>query len=82
MEPALAKHKQIVVAAHGNSLRGILKYLKNISDPDIVGINIPTGIPYVFEFDDQMKLLKDYYLGDPETIKKLEDEVANQGKKK
>ena len=82
MEPALAKHKQIVVAAHGNSLRGILKYLKNISDQDIVGINLPTGIPYVFEFDDQMKLQKDYFLGDPEVIKKLMDEVANQGKKK
>ena len=59
-----------------------LKYLKNISDQEIVGINLPTGIPYVFEFDDNMKLLKDYFLGDPEVIKKLMDEVANQGKKK
>ncbi len=82
MEPMLARHKQIVVAAHGNSLRGILKYLKNISDQEIVGINLPTGIPYVFEFDDQMKLQKDYFLGDPEVIKKLMEEVANQGKKK
>lgn len=82
MEPMLARQKQIVVAAHGNSLRGILKYLKNISDQEIVGINLPTGIPYVFEFDDQMNLQKDYFLGDPEVIKKLMEEVANQGKKK
>ncbi|MEI7982766.1 MAG: 2,3-bisphosphoglycerate-dependent phosphoglycerate mutase, partial [Bacteroidota bacterium] len=82
MEPALARHKQVVVAAHGNSLRGILKYLKNISDQDIVGINLPTGIPYVFEFDETMKLQRDYFLGDPEVIKKLMEEVANQGKKK
>jgi 2,3-bisphosphoglycerate-dependent phosphoglycerate mutase len=82
MAPALAKHKEVVVAAHGNSLRGILKYLKNISDEEIVGINLPTGIPYVFEFDDRMTLLKDYFLGDPEVIKKLMEEVANQGKKK
>jgi 2,3-bisphosphoglycerate-dependent phosphoglycerate mutase len=82
MEPALAKYKQVVVAAHGNSLRGILKYLKNISDQDIVGINLPTGIPYVFEFDDNMIMQKDYFLGDPDVIQKLMDEVAKQGKKK
>ena len=82
MEPALAQHNQILVAAHGNSLRGVLKYLKNISDQDILSINIPTGIPYVFEFDDHMNLQKDYYLGDPEVISKLMAEVANQGKKK
>jgi len=82
MEPALKKQGQVIVAAHGNSLRGIVKYLKNISDEDIVGLNLPTGIPYVFEFDDQMNLLKDYFLGDPEVIKKLMEEVANQGKKK
>lgn len=82
MAPALAKYKQVIVAAHGNSLRGILKYLKNISDNEIVGINIPTGIPYIFEFDDNMVLQKDYYIGDPEVIKKLMEEVANQGKKK
>ncbi|MCX6281849.1 MAG: 2,3-diphosphoglycerate-dependent phosphoglycerate mutase [Bacteroidetes bacterium] len=82
MEPNLIVHKEILVAAHGNSLRGIVKYLKNISDEDIVGLNLPTGIPYVFEFDDNMSLLKDYFLGDPEVIQKLMDEVANQGKKK
>jgi 2,3-bisphosphoglycerate-dependent phosphoglycerate mutase len=82
ISPALARHKQVVVAAHGNSLRGILKHLKNISDQDIVSINLPTGIPYVFEFDEQMVLQKDYFLGDPEVIKKLMEEVANQGKRK
>lgn len=82
MEPNLIVHKEVLVTAHGNSLRGIVKYLKNISDEDIIGLNLPTGIPYVFEFDDNMNLLKDYFLGDPEVIKKLMDEVANQGKKK
>jgi 2,3-bisphosphoglycerate-dependent phosphoglycerate mutase len=78
----LLEHGEVVVAAHGNSLRGIVKYLKKISDEDIPGMNIPTGIPYVFEFDDQMNLLKDYYIRDPEVIRKLMEEVANQGKKK
>lgn len=82
MEPSLRKHKEVIVAAHGNSLRGIVKYLKNISDNEIVALNLPTGIPYVFEFDDQMNLAKDYFLGDPDVIKKLMEEVANQGKKK
>jgi len=82
MEPNLIVHKEVLVAAHGNSLRGIVKYLKGISDEDIIGLNLPTGIPYVFEFDDNMNLQKDYFLGDPEVIKKLMEEVANQGKKK
>ncbi len=82
MEPDLRKYKEIIVSAHGNSLRGVVKHLKNVSDEDIVSLNLPTGIPYVFEFDDAMKLQKDYFLGDPEVIKKLMEEVANQGKKK
>lgn len=82
MEPNLRKHKEVIVAAHGNSLRGIVKYLKNISDNDIVGLNLPTGIPYVFEFNTNMVLVRDYFLGDPEVIKKLMEEVANQGKKR
>jgi len=77
----LIKFKQVLVAAHGNSLRGIIKHLKNISDNDIVSLNLPTGIPYIFEFDDNMVLQKDYFLADEETLKKLMDEVANQGKK-
>lgn len=79
---SLKKYDQVLVAAHGNSLRAVIKYLKNISDEDIVALNLPTGIPYVFEFDDQLKLTNDYFLGDPEVIKKLMEEVANQAKSK
>ena len=80
--PKLKECHDIVIAAHGNSLRGIIKYLKNISDEDIVNLNLPTGIPYIFEFDDNMNLPKDYFLADEETVKKLMEAVANQGKKK
>lgn len=80
--PNLETADELLVVAHGNSLRGIIKYLKGISDQDIVSLNLPTAVPYVFEFDDEMKLAKDYFLGDPEEIKKLMDAVANQGKKK
>ena len=73
---------QILVTAHGNSLRGIIKYLKNIPNEEIVGLNLPTAVPYVFDFDDDLHLINDYFLGDPEEIKKLMDAVANQGKKK
>jgi len=79
---SLSKHDQILVAAHGNSLRAVIKHVKGISDEDIISLNLPTGIPYVFEFDDDMNFVKDYFLGDPEVIKKLMDEVANQGKAK
>ncbi|HHT29428.1 MULTISPECIES: 2,3-diphosphoglycerate-dependent phosphoglycerate mutase [Petrimonas] len=76
------KYNEVIIAAHGNSLRGIIKHLKGISDEDIISLNLPTAVPYVFEFDDNMNLLKDYFLGDPEEIKKLMDAVANQAKKK
>lgn len=79
---SLKSNSQVLVAAHGNSLRAVIKYLKGISDADIVSLNLPTGIPYVFEFDDNLNLIKDYFLGDEETIKKLMEEVANQGKAK
>jgi len=81
IEKKLREEKEIIIAAHGNSLRAIVKHLKNISNEDIVSLNLPTGIPYVFEFDQNMKLVKDYFLADEETLKKLMDEVANQGKK-
>ncbi len=81
MVPTLKKNKQVLVAAHGNSLRGIIKHIKNIGDADIISLNLPTGIPYVFEFDENMQLQADYFLGDAEEIKKLMDAVANQGKK-
>lgn len=80
--PELKKQEELLVVAHGNSLRGIIKYLKNISDEDIVKLNLPTAVPYVFEFDEKLDLQKDYFLGDPEEIRKLMEAVASQGKKK
>lgn len=62
IKPSLEKEEEILVAAHGNSLRAVVKTLKNISDEEIVHLNLPTGIPYVFEFDDNMNLVKDYFL--------------------
>ena len=80
--PRLEQEDNLLVTAHGNSLRGIVKYLKNIPDADIVSLNLPTGAPYVFEFDDNLNLVKDYFLGDPEEIKKRMAAVAAQGRKK
>lgn len=79
---SLKTNDQVLVAAHGNSLRAVIKYVKGVSDEDIVSLNLPTGIPLVFEFDDELNFIRDYFLGDPEVIKKLMEEVANQGKSK
>lgn len=79
--PSLETSDEILIAAHGNSLRGIIKYLKNIPDDEIVHLKLPTAVPYIFEFDDNLNFVKDYFLGDPEEIKKLMDAVAHQGKK-
>ncbi|KGN90734.1 phosphoglyceromutase [Porphyromonas crevioricanis] len=78
--PSLARSKDILVTAHGNSLRAIIKELKGISDQDIISLNLPTAIPYVFEFDDDLNLCRDYFLGDPDKIKALMEAVANQAK--
>ena len=78
---SLKKNKEVIIAAHGNSLRAIVKYLKHINNEEIVNLNLPTGIPYVFEFEKNMTLVKDYFLASEETLKKLMEEVANQGKK-
>jgi 2,3-bisphosphoglycerate-dependent phosphoglycerate mutase len=78
----LQLHKEVLVAAHGNSLRGIVKHLKNMGEDEIIALNLPTGVPYVFEFDDNLVLQKDYFLGDEEKIKELMAAVANQGKSK
>ena len=78
--PEIKAGKKVLIAAHGNSLRGIIKYLKNISDEDIVSLNLPTAVPYVFEFDEEGKLVKDYFLGDQEAIAAKMNAVANQGK--
>ncbi len=80
--PNLKTADEILVVAHGNSLRGIVKHLKDISDEDIVNLNLPTGVPYVFEFDEALNLVNDYFLGNPDEVKKLMEEVANQAKKK
>jgi 2,3-bisphosphoglycerate-dependent phosphoglycerate mutase len=77
----LNTHIEVLVVAHGNSLRGIVKHLKHISDQDIVSLNLPTGIPYVFEFDTDFNLVNDYFLADEETLRKLMEEVKNQIKK-
>ena len=80
LAPALHAGKSLVVAAHGNSIRALVKYLDNISDTDIVGLNIPNGIPLVYELDDQLKPLRHYYLGDAEAAAKAAAAVASQGK--
>jgi 2,3-bisphosphoglycerate-dependent phosphoglycerate mutase len=74
--------RRVIIAAHGNSLRALVKYFDNISDEDIIGVNIPTGIPLVYEFDDAFKLISSYYLGDQEALKAKMEAVANQGKKR
>ncbi len=79
--PTLREGKRVIIAAHGNSLRALVKYLDNMSDEEIVKLNIPTGIPLVYELDHDLKPLKHYYLGDPEVIKKAIDSVAKQTKK-
>ena len=73
--------KRVIIAAHGNSLRALVKYFDNMSDDDIVGVNIPTAVPLVYEFDDDMNVIKHYYHGDPEALKAKMEAVANQGKK-
>lgn len=80
--PQIKANKKIIIAAHGNSLRAIYKHLTHTSEEEILRINIPTGIPLVFEFNDDMTTNKFYYLGDPEAIRKMQEKVANQGKSK
>ncbi len=80
--PAIARGRRVLVAAHGNSLRALVKYLDNISDDDIVGLNIPTARPLVYELDASLKPVRSYYLGDPEEIARAVAAVAAQGKAK
>ena len=79
--PAIRAGKRIVIAAHGNSIRALVKYLDNIADDAIVGVNIPNGIPLVYELNADLKPIKSYYLGDAEAAAKAAAAVANQGKK-
>jgi 2,3-bisphosphoglycerate-dependent phosphoglycerate mutase len=80
--PKIQSGQRVVIAAHGNSLRALVKYLDNVSEADIVELNIPTGMPLVYELDDDLRPLNRYYLGDPEKVKAAMDAVAAQGKKK
>lgn len=80
LAPAIKSGKRLLVAAHGNSIRALVKYLDNISDDDIVGLNIPNGIPLVYELDANLKPIKSYYLGDAQAAAKAATAVANQGK--
>ncbi len=80
--PAIKSGKKIIIAAHGNSLRALVKYLDNIPEDEIVELNIPTGVPLVYELDKDLKPIKHYYLGDPEEAKRKAEAVANQGKAK
>jgi 2,3-bisphosphoglycerate-dependent phosphoglycerate mutase len=77
--PDLKAGKRVLLAAHGNSLRALVKHLDGVSEAEIVGLNIPTGIPLVYELDDDLRPLRHYYLGDPEAVKKAAESVAKQG---
>lgn len=80
--PAIRSGKRVIIAAHGNSIRALVKHLDEIPDAQIVNLNIPTGIPLVYELDENLKPIKSEYLGDPETIAKAQLAVQNQGKAK
>jgi 2,3-bisphosphoglycerate-dependent phosphoglycerate mutase len=79
--PAIKSGKRVVIGAHGNSLRALVKYLDNISEAEILELNIPTGMPLVYELDANLKPIKSYYLGDPEKVRAAMEAVAKQGKK-
>lgn len=78
--PKIKAGKRLIIAAHGNSLRALVKYLDEIADEEIVKLNIPTGIPLIYELDDNLKPIKNYYLGDADAIAAAQKAVANQGK--
>ena len=78
IKPLIKEGKSVLIVAHGNSLRALIKYLKDISDEDIVNLNIPTGVPLVLELDDDLKVVKDYFLSDQEKIAQKVNSVALQ----
>ena len=80
--PLIKSGKRVIIAAHGNSLRALVKYLDNVSEKDILELNIPTGVPLLYELDEDMKPISHRYLGDAEAIAKAQAAVANQGKAK
>jgi len=80
--PSIKEGRKVIIAAHGNSLRALVKYFDDIPEDEIVGLNIPTGVPLVYELDENLKSVKSYYLGDPDEIAKAAAAVAAQGKAK
>jgi len=81
VEPAVRAGQRVIIAAHGNSLRALVKFLDKISEADIVGLNIPTGIPLVYELEDDLSPVRRYYLGDPEAVARATEAVAGQLKR-
>ncbi len=79
--PAVRSGKKVIIAAHGNSLRALVKYIEGISDDEITGFNVPTGIPFVYELDEDLKAKDRYFLGDAEEVRKAQEAVAGQGRK-
>lgn len=82
IKPQMLAGKRVIIAAHGNSLRALVKYFDGLSSEEIMGVNIPTGVPLVYEFDENMHAVKHYYLGDQDAINAKMNAVANQGKAK
>jgi 2,3-bisphosphoglycerate-dependent phosphoglycerate mutase len=80
LAPVIMSGKHVIVSAHGNSLRALVEYLDNIGEKEIVNLNIPTGISLVYELDDDLKPLKNYYVGAPEVVKRAIKEMVEQGK--
>jgi len=78
--PAIRAGQRVIIAAHGNSLRALVKHLDGVSDDAIVELNIPTGVPLLYELDDELRPLRHEYLGDPEQVRKAQEAVARQGK--
>ena len=76
--PTVKSGKKVIISAHGNSLRALVKYLDNVPDEEIPKLNIPTGIPLIYELDDELKSINHYYLGDPDAVKKAAEKVAKQ----
>jgi 2,3-bisphosphoglycerate-dependent phosphoglycerate mutase len=82
LAPAIQSGQRLLIVAHGNSIRAMVKYLDDVSEKEITELNIPTGIPLVYELDAKLKPVKHYYLADEETVRKAAEAVANQGKAK
>jgi 2,3-bisphosphoglycerate-dependent phosphoglycerate mutase len=80
--PEIKRGRRVLIVAHGNSLRALVKYLDNMSEQEIMGYNIPTGVPLVYQLNEELRPLRKDYLGDPEAIRKAAEAVANQGKAK